>query len=365
MSENALHRTPLYDRHCARGGKLVPFAGWEMPLHFGSILEEHRATRASGSIFDVSHMGRLSLTGPQAEGLLDRVVTRKISGMKDGQARYGLACREDGGTIDDLIVNRMGPEDFLVVCNGANRECVVKHLQSHNTTGAEISDDTMGSTMVAVQGPTAVRRMTERWPHLGDMKRYRCGLIEHGEHNLFVARTGYTGEDGFEVIAPGSATEAVIELLDDLAKHDVVDAGLGARDSLRLEAAMPLYGHELSESKDPIAAGLRFAVTLEKETPGFVGQEALRKKAEQGVPDTLVGLQIQAPRAARQGAVVRKQNEEIGEVTSGVVSPSMQQSIAMAMVATEWSTEGTILQVEIGRNVAEATVVPMPFYKRS
>ena len=196
-------------------------------------------------------MGRLSITGPAAEGLLERVVTRKIAGMKDGQARYGLACQEDGGTIDDLIVNRMGPEDFLVVCNGANREAVVNHLRSHNEHGADISDDTMGSTMVAVQGPAAVERMTARWPHLAEMKRYRCGLIEHGEHALFVARTGYTGEDGFEIIAPSTATEAIIEVLDDLNQHNVVDAGLGARDSLRLEAAMPLYGHELSETKTP------------------------------------------------------------------------------------------------------------------
>lgn len=365
MSENALNRTPLYARHGQQGAKLVPFAGWEMPLHFGSILEEHHATRTSGSIFDVSHMGRLSITGPAAESLLERVVTRKMTGMKDGQARYGLACQEDGGTIDDLIVNRMGPEDFLVVCNGANRETVVKHLQVHNEHGADVSDDTMGSTMVAVQGPAAVQRMTARWPHLAEMKRYRCGLIEHGEHALFVARTGYTGEDGFEIIAPSIATEAIIEVLDDLNQHNVVNAGLGARDSLRLEAAMPLYGHELSETKDPISAGLRFAVTLEKDAPGFVGQEALRQKAEQGVPTTLVGLSIDAPRAARQGAVVKHQDEAVGEVTSGVVSPTLQQSIAMAMVDTTWSNEGTKLQVEIGRGVADATVVPMPFYKRS
>lgn len=365
MSENALNRTPLYARHAQQGAKLVPFAGWEMPLHFGSILEEHQATRTSGSIFDVSHMGRLSITGPAAESLLERVVTRKMAGMKDGQARYGLACQEDGGTIDDLIVNRMGPEDFLVVCNGANREAVVKHLQFHNEHGADVSDDTMGSTMVAVQGPVAVQRMTARWPHLAEMKRYRCGLIEHGEHALFVARTGYTGEDGFEIIAPSTATEAIMEVLDDLNQHNVVDAGLGARDSLRLEAAMPLYGHELSETKDPISAGLRFAVTLEKDAPGFVGQEALRQKAEQGVPTTLVGLNINAPRAARQGAVVKYQDDVVGEVTSGVVSPTLQQSIAMAMVDTTWSNEGTKLQVEIGRSVADATVVPMPFYKRS
>ena len=365
MSENALNRTPLYARHGQQNAKLVPFAGWEMPLHFGSILEEHHATRTSGSIFDVSHMGRLSITGPAAESLLERVVTRKMAGMKDGQARYGLACQEDGGTIDDLIVNRMGPEDFLVVCNGANREAVVNHLRSHNEHGADISDDTMGSTMVAVQGPAAVERMTARWPHLAEMKRYRCGLIEHGEHALFVARTGYTGEDGFEIIAPSTATEAIIEVLDDLNQHNVVDAGLGARDSLRLEAAMPLYGHELSETKDPISAGLRFAVTLEKDAPGFIGQEALRQKAEQGVPTTLVGLNIDAPRAARQGAVVKHQDEIVGQVTSGVVSPTLQQSIAMAMVDTTWSNEGTTLQVEIGRSVAEATVVPMPFYKRS
>ena len=259
----------------------------------------------------------------------------------------------------------MGPEDFLVVCNGANREAVVKHLQVHNEHGADVSDDTMGSTMVAVQGPAAVQRMTARWPHLAEMKRYRCGLIEHGEHALFVARTGYTGEDGFEIIAPSIATEAIIEVLDDLNQHNVVNAGLGARDSLRLEAAMPLYGHELSETKDPISAGLRFAVTLEKDAPGFVGQEALRQKAEQGAPTTLVGLSIDAPRAARQGAVVKHQDEAVGEVTSGVVSPTLQQSIAMAMVDTTWSNEGTKLQVEIGRGVADATVVPMPFYKRS
>ena len=365
MSENALNRTPLHARHCKRGAKLVPFAGWEMPLHFGSILDEHHATRTSGSIFDVSHMGRLSITGPAAESLLERVVTRKIGGMKDGQARYGLACQEDGGTIDDLIVNRMGPEDFLVVCNGANREAVVEHLRAHNEHGADISDDTLGSTMVAVQGPSAVERMTARWPHLAEMKRYRCGLIEHGKHALFVARTGYTGEDGFEIIAPGTATEAIMEVLDDLNQHNVVDAGLGARDSLRLEAAMPLYGHELSETKDPIAAGLRFAVTLEKDAPGFLGQEALRKKAAQGVPTTLVGLNIDAPRAARQGAVVKHLDDVVGEVTSGVVSPTLQQSIAMAMVNTEWSNEGAQLQVEIGRSTAKATVVSMPFYKRS
>lgn len=363
-----LKRTPFYDFHVAQGGRMVDFAGWEMPIVYRSIVDEHEQTRKSGSIFDVSHMGRIHFTGKDAQPFLQKILTRNVADQKVGQSRYSLICNAAGGVLDDVIVSR-DSKHWLVVCNASNREKLLKYFHDvRHDAGLDfdMADNTESTGMVALQGPKVLDRVAEHLPvDVKSMKRYHfetgsvMGLIK-----LTVFRSGYTGEDGVEIVLSAKVAPMAMKMLagkTDREGATLRPAGLGARDTLRLEAGMPLYGHELTESIDPIAAGLKWAVDLSKD---FVGVERLREIEKTGPARKLVGLELEGKRIARQGSPVMKDGQAVGEVTSGTLSPTLGKSIAMAYVDANLAGEGTDLGVDLKGAVNPAKVVKLPFYKR-
>lgn len=366
-SRRMLKRTPFYDFHVAAGAKLVDFAGWEMPIVYRGIIEEHEQTRNSGSMFDVSHMGRLQFTGPDATRFLNHVLTRNVAEQKVGQSRYSLVCNEAGGVMDDIIVSR-DVKHWFMVCNASNRDKLVKYFGEVRRSGNfdfDMVDQTESTAMVAIQGPKVIDRVGEIIPAVRELKRYQFEATSLMLAKFTVFRSGYTGEDGVEIVLPGKIAGMAMKML--AGKMDKPDAtikpaGLGARDTLRLEAAMPLYGHELSEQLDPISAGLSWAVDLKKE---FVGVGPLRNVAEQGPKRKLVGLELEGRRIARQGTPVVLDGKTIGEVTSGTFGPTLQKSIAMAYVDSAHAGEGTALAVDLKGTANPARVVKLPFYKRA
>jgi aminomethyltransferase len=363
-----LKRTPFYDFHVASGGKLVDFAGWEMPLLYKGIIEEHEQTRKSGSIFDVSHMGRLQFSGKDAGAFLNRVVTRNVGEQKVGQSRYSLVCNEAGGVLDDVIVSR-DVKHWIMVVNASNREKLVKHFgEVRQTSGLDfdMSDQTESTAMVALQGPKVIDRLSGVLPvDIKALKRYQFETTSVFMVKITVFRSGYTGEDGVELIIPAKMAGMGMKLLGgetDKPNATIKPAGLGARDTLRLEAGMPLYGHELSESIDPLSAGLGWAVDLTKE---FIGVAPLRRVAETGLKRKLVGLELEGRRIARQGTPIMKDGAVIGEVTSGTFGPTVQKSIAMAFIDANHAAEGTLLDADLKGTMNPAKVVKLPFYKRT
>src|SRR5688572_26642424 len=327
-----LKRTPFYDFHVSAGAKLVEFAGWEMPILYRSIVDEHEQTRNSGSIFDVSHMGRLNFSGRDAQAFLNKVATRNVSDQVVGQSRYSLVCNEQGGILDDVIISR-DQKNWLMVCNASNRAKLVKYFgEVRRDTGLDfdMTDNTEATGMVAIQGPKVIDRLAEVLPiDIRGIKRYHFEIANAVFFKVTVFRSGYTGEDGVEVVLPAKMAGTAIKMLSpaqNKADATIKPAGLGARDTLRLEAAMPLYGHELSETIDPLSAGLGWAADLAKD---FVGAVALRAIQQAGVRRKLVGLELEGKRIARQGAPIKIDEANVGEVTSGTLSPTLQKSIAL------------------------------------
>jgi len=369
-SVETLNRTPLHQFHVDHGAKLVEFAGWEMPMLYNSIIDEHRQVRNSGGLFDVSHMGRVRFTGPDACRFLDLACTRRIHGMADGQCRYTLVCNETGGCRDDLLVYRIGEGVYLVVCNASNRTKLLAHFEAvRGDLDFEMRDETTSTAMMALQGPKVMGLLVGVVPEVAGLKRYRFIRKNIMGADVLISRTGYTGEDGVEVILPAQlATQAVTLLVSNVGSDSPVKpAGLGARDTLRLEAAMALYGHEITEAIDPLSAGLNFAVTLDKggdgdEAGSFIGQDALKKIALDGPRRTLAGLVLDGRRTARQGMTISAKGKEIGIVTSGCLSPTLDKPIAMAYVDT--GTQGRV-EVALGRGSVAAEIVALPFYKRN
>lgn len=350
-------KTPLYDRHTAAGGKLVPFAGWLLPVQYSGVIAEHRAVRTGCGLFDVSHMGELLLRGPDALANLNRLMTNDFSGMADGQARYSPMCYEDGGVVDDLIVYRCSDTAWLAVVNASNigkdRDWMTAHLAG-DCTLEDLSDQ---MAQLALQGPGAealLRTLTADIP----AKNYTAVL--HGTVDgrpCLVSRTGYTGEDGFELYcAPADAPA----LWDALTAAGALPCGLGARDTLRLEAAMPLYGHELSPSINPYEAGLGIFVKLEK--PDFIGKAALERARP--VSRRRVGLQMTGRGIAREGCPVYDGGRQVGVVTSGTHCPWVGQAVALALVDAAYKEPGTPLQVDVRGRRVDAQVVKTPFYRR-
>jgi aminomethyltransferase len=353
-------RTPLYDWHVGHGGRLVEFGGWDMPVQYSSIVEEHQAVRRAAGLFDISHMGRLSFAGADALALIQQVYSNNAAAMKDGQVRYGLICNERGGVRDDVLLYRW-PYGWAMVVNASNREKIVKWLAQHKTGRAvEITDQTMTTCMVAVQGPQALalcRGLTET--DAEQLAYYQATPARYHGKGCVVSRTGYTGEDGIEIMA--SATQAV-ELWEELVHRGAKPCGLGARDTLRLEAAMPLYGHELSEDIDPFQAGLSWAVKMDK--GDFIGRDALLRRREDATLPRRVGLELTGRRAAREGSAVLHEGRAIGRVTSGTVTPTLNKAIAMAYVDPAFTAVGTVCTVDVRGKTEEARVVPLPFYRR-
>lgn len=343
---------------------MVDFAGWEMPLLYTSIVEEHRHTRSTASVFDVSHMGRLEFRGPEAEALLEHVCTRGLAGSPVGQSRYSHLCNEKGGILDDVIVSRF-EDRWLMVCNASNRDSVLAWIREHSSgRDVEITDRTEETMMVAIQGPAAVEMISKLLPvPVSDLKRYHFCSGSYMFTPYVIFRSGYTGEDGVEIILPAGIAQLIAGYLfkTDSDEHAVRPAGLGARDTLRMEAGMPLYGHELHENTDSLSAGLAWCVDLSKD---FVGSERLREISRTGPARRLVGIELAGRRIARQHAPVLCENKQVGEVTSGTYSPTLERSIAMAYVDAALNQEGRPLLVDLGGKHAEARIVKLPFYKR-
>ncbi|VTS01136.1 glycine cleavage system aminomethyltransferase GcvT [Tuwongella immobilis] len=354
-------RTPLYDWHVAHKGRMVPFGGWDMPVQYSSILTEHLAVRNRCGWFDISHMARIMLKGPDAEALIQLIWTGDASALAPGRVRYGLVCNEQGGILDDILVTRF-PDEWLLVVNASNRQKILAWLQFHaEGKSVTITDHTLEWAMIAVQGPTASLHVPSWMNEFSRMKYYTAAVTTGSDGPEIISRTGYTGEDGFEYIASPAKVLALIERLSS-GDNPVVPCGLGCRDTLRLEAAMPLYGHELNESIDPITAGLAWAVKLQK--PDFVGKAALVAKLADSARLHRVGLELEGRRAAREGARVLQNGVEIGSVTSGSFAPTLEKSIAMAYVPSSAADLGTSVDVDIRGTITPAKVVALPFYQR-
>ena len=358
-------QTPLINFHRDAGAKLVDFAGWEMPVYYEGLIKEHNFTREHATFFDVSHMGRVEFRGDGAADLLEKLNTRKIGDMTAGQCRYSHMCREDGGVLDDVIVSRF--EDyFLVVCNASNREkLLVWWEQQRAGFNVTIEDKTMETAMVAIQGPEALETLSALLPFdISAVKRYHftTGRVFGGDY--YVARSGYTGEDGFEIILPAHLAPTALNMMLTQSQgmgRPIKPAGLGSRDSLRTEAGMPLYGHELSEDWDSITAGQSWCVYLDKD---FIGRAALEAVKKNGLAKQLVGFEIEGKRTPRQGAPILNGGEHVGAVTSGVSSPTLGKVIAMGFVPPKLAEIGTKVEMDLGKTNVAATVVALPFYKR-
>ena len=356
--------TPLNALHQSHQGRMVDFAGWQMPVQYTSIVEEHNAVRTAVGLFDISHMGRLSFKSAGAEQFLNLVLTNDTSKMKVGDIRYSLVCRADGGILDDVLIYRL-EDHWQLVVNASNRTKIVDWFSSQSGfSECGFSDETLSTGMIAVQGPKAlqlVNAITEQ--DLSDMKYYSGKVISYAQTTGLVSRTGYTGEDGVELVVPSGDAVRIWELLMNQGRSvGIVAAGLGCRDTLRMEAAMPLYGHELSEDIDPLTAGLKFGVRLSK--PDFIGRQALLDVQEKGIQQVRVGLELEGRRIAREDTPVMSEQDVVGNVTSGTFSPTLQKTIAMAYVKSTYAEVGTELTVQLRGAQIAATVVPLPFYKR-
>jgi aminomethyltransferase len=371
-----LLRTPLYKFHVDAGAKMVDFAGWEMPIMYTGIHEEHNQVRTSGGLFDVSHMGRVKMTGRHARRFLERVCTRRISDMEPGQCRYSLVCNEQGGVRDDVIVYRMEEDEFLVVVNASNREKLLGHfdqVRSAADLAVKIDDQTTSTAMVAIQGPKIMPMIGRISSEVPTLKRYRFTIKNLMIMKLIVSRTGYTGEDGVEVILPAGAVSMAMTLLlkDVNMKADealIKPIGLGARDTLRMEAGMPLYGHELGEDINALECGVDFAIALDKDQgergEKFIGMDALKRTVDSGGPKRrLVGVSIDGKRTARQGMPVKAGGRQVGVISSGCLSPTLGHAIAMAFVDLSAAEPATALTIDTGRGELPGKVVKLPFYK--
>ena len=364
-----IQRTALVERHRSLGGRLIDFAGWEMPVQYSSILDEHRAVRERIGLFDLSHMGEIWVSGPGAAAGLAYALVSDPGRLVPGRAHYSMICAEDGGIIDDLIVYRIADERFMVVPNASNREEVARELQDRlGGYDAAMDDASLRTSLVAVQGPHAAELLATLTDV--DLTSLRYYAIAEGHavgQPAFIARTGYTGEDGFELFVDWDAAVPIWDrLLADGESLGIMACGLGARDTLRLEAGMPLYGNELDRDTNPYEAGLGRVVKLDKETD-FVGRDALERVAETGPAKQLVGMTVRGRGIARHGYLVHLPGEDAtaGVVTSGAPSPTLGVPIAMGYLPPASAAVGTMVEVAIRAARVAAEVVPLPFYKRA
>ena len=361
-----IRRTPLYDVHAELGARFVPFAGWDMPVRYGSILDEARAVRAGVGLFDVSHMGRVEIDGADAGGLLNAVLSVDARKMGVGRGRYNLVCDDDGGVIDDCIAYRRGQTRFLLVPNASNTDAVLDRLFSAKERGGAgfdvgVRNVTAETAMIACQGPRAqdaLQPLTDR--DLSEIPPFRVRAARVNGARALVARTGYTGEDGFEIITPSQDAAALWQALADGA--GATACGLGARDVLRLEAGLPLHGNDIDISTNPYEAGLgRF---VEPDRDGYPPGAALRRLRDAPPSRQLVGFAMAARGVARHGYPILYGGRRIGEVTSGGPSPTLDLNIGMGYLASAQSEPGTRIEIEIRGRPVEARVVALPFYRR-
>ena len=366
-----LSQTPLDRLHREAGARMVPFAGYEMPVSYTSIVSEHQCCRTHAALFDVSHMGRLRFDGEGSEELLDKLLTRKVTGMPLGAVRYSLICNEEGGILDDVLVSHLETPSqqryHLLVVNASNRAKIKAWVERFLSDFPKVtfSDRTEITAMIAVQGPRAIE-VTKRIFRFDPsrLKYYRATITDQFSKPVMISRTGYTGEDGFELICRAEEASRIWENLMLSGREDGFEAaGLGARDTLRLEAGMPLYGHELTEEIDPLTAGLSFACTMDGRE--FIGAAVLRDLAKQSTDMVRIGLQPNGKRPAREGySVYNSAGEQVGIVTSGSQSPTLNRPIAMAYVRRA-DASPSFLHVDIRGTHVSADVVQLPFYRRN
>ena len=357
-----MKRTALFEAHQAHGGRLVPFAGWEMPVLYGSILEEVKAVRTSAGIFDVSHMGRFHVTGPGSGPFLSRVFSHDATRLKNGQARYGVLCVEDGGILDDCIVYRVADNRYLFIPNASNAAAAWDWLMrwSADATDLKIVDATLQLTMIALQGPKAIEILKDLTPlKLSTLKPYHITETQVMGEQVLLARTGYTGENGYEIMGP---QEKAAELWEKLAEKGAKPCGLGARDVLRLEAGMPLHGNEIDLSTNPYEAGLERFVDADRDE--YIPGAALRRIRDEGSTRALVGFNMVGRGIPRHGYAITDGSKQIGEVTSGGVAPSLDRNIGLGYVPCDFSAPGSRIHIDIRGRAVEAEVTPLPFYSR-
>ncbi len=360
--EDGLQKTPLYERHVQNGGKIVPFAGYALPVQYeAGVMREHRAVREDVGLFDVSHMGEVSFKGPDALSNIQQLLCNDFASLQDGRVRYSPMLNESGGVIDDVLVYRKAENDYLMVVNAANRHKDVAHILIHRFGDVEIKDISDSICQIALQGPKAEHMMqtiTNRLPQ----KYYSfIDSVNLDGISCHISRTGYTGEDGFELYVKAEDGERLFDLLIQHGRHFGLQlCGLGCRDTLRLEAAMPLYGHEMDDTISPLETGLDRFVKLDKD--GFIGRRAL---LEAGTPKRArIGLKMIGRGIAREHYPVFSGGRQIGQTTSGTHCPTVG-AVAMALVDSTYQKTGTIVQVEIRGSLVDAEIVPLPFYRKA
>ncbi|WP_034645388.1 glycine cleavage system aminomethyltransferase GcvT [Bacillus methanolicus] len=365
MSE--LKRTPLFEIYKEYGAKTIDFGGWELPVQFSSIKEEHEAVRTKAGLFDVSHMGEIEVKGTGTLEFLQKMLTNDVSKIKTGGAQYSAMCYENGGTVDDLLVYKLEDGHYLLVVNAANIEKDFEWLKRHLDENVEMNNLSEQMAQLAFQGPLAEEVLQKLIPEtnlneIGFFK-FRYDVNINGKKAL-VSRTGYTGEDGFEIYCDASDAPVLWkEILEAGREFGVLPCGLGARDTLRFEANLALYGQELSPEISPLEAGIGFAVKLSKETD-FIGKEALKQQKENGVPRKLVGVEMIDRGIPRHGYPVYKGDVKIGEITTGTQSPTLKKNIGLALIKAEEAELGNEVEIEIRGKRLKAVISPIPFYKR-
>lgn len=347
-----LLQTPLHRRHVEAGARLVPFAGWEMPVQYEGVIPEHRAVRTDAGVFDVSHMGQFHVEGPTAGEMLQSLLSNDLDRIGDGEAQYTLLTNERGGIVDDLIAYRLGAFHYLVVVNAGNREAAFAWMKERELRGSELRDASDEYALLAVQGPRSLERLG-----LEPAKAFTHAMGEVDGVEVMVARTGYTGETGVELMC---AAEDAAELWDAVLARGVVPCGLGARDSLRLEVCYPLHGNDITPDTDPISAGLGWTCALGKE---FTGVEAIRAVKEAGPERKLAAFVMEEKAVPRQGMAIRT-DAGVGEVTSGTHSPMLDRGIGMGYVPAAAAAPGSELTIDVRGKDRRATVVPKPIYER-
>ncbi|MBI2377106.1 MAG: glycine cleavage system aminomethyltransferase GcvT [Deltaproteobacteria bacterium] len=357
-------RTPLYESHVALGARIVDFAGWAMPVQYSGVVDEHQTTRRAIGLFDVSHMGEVELRGPKALEAADRLITNDIGRATTGQAVYSPMCRPDGGIVDDLVAYRFSPERVFICVNASNRSKDFEWMKSQVGKLCDVIDRSDELAQIAVQGPKAAELLgTITRVDLGAIKTYRFAEGEVAGKQAIVSRTGYTGEDGFELYVGESDGRALWdELISKGAAYGAKPVGLGARDSLRLEMKFPLYGNDIDDTTNPLEAGLGWTVKLDK--ADFNGKDALVARRAAGLTRKLVGFEMIDSGIARHGYEVFVNGERSGVVTSGTKGPSVDKAIGMAYVPSSVAAEGNTFEVDIRGRKAKAVVVKTPFYKR-
>ncbi|HEY5594813.1 MAG TPA: glycine cleavage system aminomethyltransferase GcvT [Nitrospiria bacterium] len=361
-----MNRTPLYEEHKKLGAKIVPFAGWEMPLSYSGVLEEHRATRTAIGLFDVSHMGRIDVIGPAAVELLDRVATSAVKKLAVGGMQYALVCNEQGGILDDIMIYRFGEQRYFVCANASNAEKIFQWLikQAAGFSGLQVADRSGGLAQVAVQGPRSrdlMKPLTEA--ALDQLKLRHCVEAKVAGVPMLLSRSGYTGELGYELYLPSDRAPEVWEtLVHKGSAYGLKPCGLGCRDTLRLEMGYPLYGNDMDETTTPIEASLDFAVDLEK--GDFIGRGVMLRQKENGISRKLIGFELAERGVPRHGHTILSDGKEIGIVASGNHSPSLNKGIGMGYVQTPFAKIGGEIRIDIRGNAVPAVIVERPFYKK-